>query len=80
MVERFYYLQHGIKSFMASKTKLVLELDDENWLKRFSVFSGFDHSFKWVTGMPSMSKQTHQHNVSNYTSIPNENAIMANSN
>ena len=32
MLKRFYDLQHVIKSFMISKTKFVLELDDENWL------------------------------------------------
>ena len=32
MLKRFYDLRNVIKSFMVSKNKFVLELDDENWL------------------------------------------------
>ena len=31
-VERFYDLQHVIKSFMVSENKFLPELGDENWL------------------------------------------------
>ena len=33
MLKRFYDLRNVIKSFMVSKNKFVLELDDENWLR-----------------------------------------------
>lgn len=31
-LQRFYDLLHEIKSFLISKTKLVPELDDKNWI------------------------------------------------
>ena len=76
MLKRFCNFQHAIKSFMVSKNKFVLELDNENWLTDIVFLVVLSPHLNELI-MDLQGETTYQHHVPNHNSIPNETEIMA---
>ena len=76
MLKKLCALGQVIKSFVVSKNKFVLELDNENWLTDIVFLVVLSPHLNELI-MDLQGETTYQHHVPNHNSIPNETEIMA---